>query len=116
MMITLAAGIMIFLTCKVVNGPGRFFILYKIFKHLCLESLDMSQPLQPVGGVGIIRAELGSAEDVGREVAVERHLPHLPGEVWVGDGPGRGQVSQLRLQLRFADHADPVTLEIQGLN
>ena len=76
----------------------------------------MSQPLQPVGGVGIIRAELGSAEDVGREVAVERHLPHLPGEVWVGDGPGRGQVSQLRLQLRFADHADPVTLEIQGLN
>lgn len=99
-----------------MNGPGRFFILDKIFKHLCLEPLDMSQPLQPVGGVGIIRTELGSAEDVGGEVAVERHLPDLAGQVGVRDRPRRGQVSQLGLQLGFTDHADPVALEIQGLN
>ena len=76
----------------------------------------MSEPLQPVGSVGIVWAELGSAEDVGGEVAVERHLPHLPGQVRVRDRPRRGQVTQLRLQLGFADHADSVTLEIQGLN
>ena len=104
------------LTCKVMNSPGRFFILYKIFKHLCLEPLDMSQPLQPVGGVGIIRTELGSAEDVGGEVAVEGHLSDLPGQVRVRDRPRRGQMAQLRLQLRLADHADSVTLEVQGLN
>ena len=76
----------------------------------------MSESLQPVRSVGIVRAELGSAEDVGGEVAVEGHLSDLPGQVRVRDRPRRGQMAQLRLQLRLTDYADSVTLEVQGLN
>ena len=94
----------------------RVFFLFKIFEHLGLESLDMPQSLQPVGCILVVMIVGFLAEDVGREVAVQSHLADLPGEVWVGDGPGRGEMSQLRLQLRLADHTDPVALEVQRLD
>ena len=56
------------------------------------------------------------AEDVGRQVTVESHLPDLPGEVGVGHRPGGGEVTQLGLQLWLADNTDPVTLEVQRLD
>ena len=66
---------------------GALFPIFAPFLfevHFFPDSLDLPQPLQPVGGVGVAAGAEGLL-DLGREVAVQGELAHEDGQVAVGD-------------------------------
>ena len=103
------------LTCKIVHQPRGIHVL-QFLLHFPLQPLDVTEPLEPVGGVGVALVVDVLDVDDGGEVAVERDLADVPRQVRVGDDAGGGEVAQLRLQLGLAHHGHTVVLEIQGLN
>lgn len=94
----------------------RIFILFQLFQYLPLEPLDVPQPLEPVGGIGVAFVVDALHVDHGGEVAVQRHLSHVTREILIRDNPRRGQVTQLRLQLWLAHNTDPVVLKVKWLD
>ena len=104
------------LTCKVMDKPRSIFILLHLLEHLPLQPLDVSEPLQPVGGVGVSLVVDGLDVDDSRQVAMERHLTNMTRQVGVRDDLRRGQVTQLCLKLCFTHYTDSVALKIQWFN
>ena len=101
------------------HSPRRlhFLPLLQNFDHPPLKPLNMSEPLEPVAGVGVEVWVIDAPDvDDGGEVAVQSHLSDVAREVLIRDDPRGGEVAQLIFQLRLAHNTDLVILKVQRLN